>query len=177
MFAHAYIANGRNGTQAAITAGFAPASAQVTASQLLSDPMVRELVDELTANLQEITGLTTERVLRETGRVAFFDRRKLYRPDGTEKPPTEWDDDTAAAISHVNATGPVPFDKNAALEKAFRHLGLYERDNRQRPAENMRVVVELVGDAVPAPTHAVQIEQPRQRANLRLLDADVEWKG
>ena len=144
MFAHAYIANGRNGTQAAVTAGFAPGSAQVTASQLLSDPMVRELVDNLTANLQTITELTTERVLRETGRVAFFDRRKLFRPDGTEKHPTEWDDDTAAAISHISATGPVPFDKNAALEKAFKHLGLYERDNTER-REDIRIIVELVG--------------------------------
>jgi phage terminase small subunit len=144
MFAHAYIANGRNGTQAAVTAGFAPGSAQVTASQLLSDPMVRELVDNLTANLQTITALTTERVLRETGRVAFFDRRKLFRPDGTEKHPTEWDDDTAAAISHISATGPVPFDKNAALEKAFKHLGLYERDNTQR-REDIRIIVELMG--------------------------------
>jgi hypothetical protein len=63
---------------------------------------------------------------------------------GTEKPPTEWDDDTAAAISHINATGPVPFDKNAALEKAFKHLGLYERDNTQR-REDIRFIVELVG--------------------------------
>jgi phage terminase small subunit len=145
MFAHAYIANGRNGTQAAVTAGFAPGSAQVTASQLLSDPMVRDLVDELAANLQEITGLTTERVLRETARVAFFDRRRLYHPDGSVKAPSEWDDDAAAAISHISATGPVPFDKIAALEKAFKHLGLYERDNTQRPVENMRIVVELVG--------------------------------
>jgi hypothetical protein len=76
------------------------------------------------------------------------------------EPPTEWDDDTAAAISHISATGPVPFDKIAALEKAFKHLGLYERDNTQRPAEAMRVIVELVGEAVPAPTRAVQIEHP-----------------
>lgn len=144
MFAHAFIANGRNGTQAAITAGFAPGSAQVTGSQLLADPMVRGLVDQLSAKMQTITGLTTERVLREVARVAFFDRRKLYRPDGTEKSPTEWDDDTAAAISHISATGPVPFDKNAALEKAFKHLGLYQRDNTQQ-RKDIRVEVVLVG--------------------------------
>ena len=76
--------------------------------------------------------------------MAFFDRRKLFRPDGTEKHTTEWDDDTTAAISHISATGPVPFDKNAALEKAFKHLGLYERDNTQR-REDIRIIVELVG--------------------------------
>ena len=144
MFAHAFIANGRNGTQAAITAGFAPGSAQVTASQRLSDPMVRALVHKLTEKVQATTELTTERVLREVARLAFFDRRKLYRPDGTEKSPAEWDDDTAAAISHIGSSGPVPFDKNVALEKAFKHLGLYQRDNTQL-RKNLRVVVELVG--------------------------------
>jgi hypothetical protein len=38
----------------------------------------------------------------------------------------------------------VPFDKNAALEKAFKHLGLYEHDNTQR-REDIRIIVELMG--------------------------------
>jgi hypothetical protein len=37
----------------------------------------------------------------------------------------------------------------------------------------LRVTVELVGEAVPAP----RIEQARERTNLRLLDTDIEWKG
>jgi hypothetical protein len=38
--------------------------------------------------------------------------------------------------------------KNAALEKAMRHLGLYNRDNNQR-SENLSLQVVLVG----APTN------------------------
>jgi phage terminase small subunit len=78
-FVHAYLGNGRNGTQAAIAAGFAPRSAVVT---VLSDPNIRRAVDTLTEKMQAITGLTTERVLRETARVAFFDVRRLYNADG-----------------------------------------------------------------------------------------------
>jgi hypothetical protein len=39
-------------------------------------------------------------------------------------------------------------DKNRALEMAMRHLGLYERDNKQR-SENLSLQVVLVG----APTN------------------------
>lgn len=76
-------------------------------------------------------GLTMERTLREVGRVSYFDPRKLFDDKGNLKKPSEWDDDTAAAISHIGRNGPVPFDKNAALDKAMKHLGLYEKDNSQ----------------------------------------------
>ena len=38
------------------------------------------------------------------------------------------------------------WDKNAALEKAMKHLGLYEKDNSQR-APNLALQVVLVGPA------------------------------
>ncbi len=38
----------------------------------------------------------------------------------------------------------MPFDKNVALENAFKHLGLYERNNTQR-REDLRIVVKLMG--------------------------------
>ncbi len=120
------------------------ATVNLSDAWLRADPMVRKLVDNLTANLQTITELTTERVIRDTGHMAFFDKHKLFRPDGTEKHPTEWDDDTAAAISHITATGPVPFDKNEALEKAFKHQGLYEHNDAQH-REDRRIIVELMG--------------------------------
>ena len=85
--------------------------------------------------------------------------------DGTLKDPVEWDDDMAAAVAqvevdelpdHVRTDGKAStvhrtrptrlkfWDKNAALEKAFRHLGLYNRDNTQR-SENLSLQVVLVG--------------------------------
>jgi hypothetical protein len=42
-----------------------------------------------------------------------------------------WGDDTAAALA-TSVTGLVLPGKNVALEKAFRHFGLSERDNAQR---------------------------------------------
>jgi phage terminase small subunit len=78
----------------------------------------------------------------------------LFRKDGTPIPIAELDDDTAAIISaiEVDADGRLTrirlWDKNAALEKAMRHLNLYDRDNAQR-GENLALQVVLVG----APTN------------------------
>jgi phage terminase small subunit len=93
-------------------------------------------------------------VLEEVRRLSFSDPRKLFRKDGTPIPITELDDDTAAMISaiEVDADGRLTrirlWDKNAALEKAMKHLGLYNRDNIRR-SENLSLQVLLVG----APTN------------------------
>jgi hypothetical protein len=76
------------------------------------------------------------------------------RGHGTPIPITELDDDTAATMPtiEVDADGRLTrirlWDKNAALEKAMKHLGLYNRDNTQR-SENLSLQVVLVG----APTN------------------------
>jgi phage terminase small subunit len=93
----------------------------------------------------------------QLARVCFSDVRKLCNPDGSLKKVNELDADTAAAVASfevdeveigdkvVRRTIKVKlWDKNAALEKAFRHLGLYNRDNTQR-SENLSLQVVLVG--------------------------------
>jgi phage terminase small subunit len=131
-FAVAYTSNGRNGTQAAIAAGFSPKGADVTGSQLLGDPRVRSLVDEMTARAEQIGGLTADDAIRSNARVVNFDIRKLHRADGTPIPVHELDDDTALALSHQGSHGFVPNDRLRALDMAFKNLGLYEKDNRQK---------------------------------------------
>jgi hypothetical protein len=69
---------------------------------------------------------------------------------------------------------------NAGSDTMLVWLGKQTLGQRDRPADEdaaavtpLRVTVELVGEAVPAP----RIEQARERTNLRLLDTDIEWKG
>ena len=162
LFAYAYIANGNNGTKAAIEAGFSPKSAHVAASQLLKDPKVQQLISDATAEAAKIAGLSVERTLREIARLAYSDPRKFFAPvfDAEGKPvlneqklplmrllePWEMDSDTAATIASVEVdetkvegfvvghTVKVKhWDKNSALEKAMKYHGLYEADNRQKP--------------------------------------------
>jgi phage terminase small subunit len=145
-FAHAYIANDGNGLQAAITAGYSPNGAGVTASRMLKDLKVQALIADATANAAKISGLTVERTLREVSRLAYSDPRKFYRKDGQLIPIHELDDDTAACIASIEVdeigsgdkvighTKKIKhWDKNAALEKAMKYHGLYEEDNRQKP--------------------------------------------
>ena len=159
-FIAAYLANGRNATQAAITAGYSEKGARVRGSQLLADRNVSTAITERTEAIEKITGLDQERTLREVARVAYSDIRKVFRHDGTMVPIAEMDDDTAAIVGSVetleefSGTGEDRevsgytkkiklWDKNAALEKAMKFHGLYEKDNSQT-ASNITVEVVVV---------------------------------
>lgn len=107
------------------------------ASRLMADSNVSARVRELTDKSAIRAELTAERVLREVSRLAFFDIRKIFNEDGTLKKIWELDDDTAAGIAGIEAIdiggeGQLMIskkfkvaDKNAALEKLCKHLGLY----------------------------------------------------
>jgi phage terminase small subunit len=77
------------------------------------------------------------------------------------KRPDEWDDDTAASVASFEVfeefsgcgderklTGYTKrvrlFNKIAAVDKAMKHLGLYEQDNGQR-APNLALQIVTVG--------------------------------
>jgi phage terminase small subunit len=86
--------------------------------------------------------------------VAYADPRRLFRADGTLVPIVELDEDAAGMIAAIEVdedgrtTRVRMWDKNQALERALKYLGLYERDNTQR-SENLCLQVLLVG----APTN------------------------
>lgn len=149
MFVDAYIANGSNATQAAISAGYSPKTATQQGSRLLTDEKVRLMLSQRQAVLAQKFELTAENVLRSLSQAIHFDPRKLYRENGSLKDVTELDDDTAAALAGFEVTEEFQgrgedresvgftkkvkwLDKNTAREQAMKHLGLYERDNGQR---------------------------------------------
>lgn len=144
-FVAAYLTNGRNATQAAITAGYSEKTAASQASRLLTDAKISRQVAVVMEKAQAASGLTVERTLQEVARLAYFDPRKLFNHDGTMIPIHEMDEDTAAAIASLEHDEIMSGDKKvgltkklkltsktAALEMAMRHLGQYEKDNRQR---------------------------------------------
>jgi phage terminase small subunit len=118
------------------------------ASRLVKNSKVAARISELVQPAMNAANLTADRTVREVTRIAFSDARRLFREDGTLKRPDEWDDDTAAAVAGIEVTEEFEgrgkdrrligytkkiklWDKNAALDKAAKHLGLYERDNAQ----------------------------------------------
>jgi phage terminase small subunit len=138
-----------------------PKSINEMASRLLKNVKVMSRIDELRAPALVKAGLTVDRVLKEVERVSFFDPRKLYRADGNIKRPDEWDDDTAAAIGGIEVNEEFTgrgedrelsgytkkikiWDKNAALEKAMKHLGLFKEDNKQKATPVVAINIALV---------------------------------
>lgn len=143
-FIEALLSNGENITQAALAAGFSPKSAAQQGSRLLKHVEVQHALNIRRAEVLDKFKLTTERTYQEIARLAYADPRKFFNSDGTIKPIHELDDDCAAAIAgidldEIKADGVVightrkikQWDKNAALEKAAKILGLFGKDNAQ----------------------------------------------
>ena len=66
-----------NATQAASRAGYSRKTAASQGERLLRNVEVRQAIDAGLNSRATKTGVTTERVLRERARLAFFDPRKL----------------------------------------------------------------------------------------------------
>jgi len=144
LFIDAYLANGGNGKAAAIEAGFSPKTAEQQASRLLRHVKVKVAVEKRHAEVEQKSGLSVERTLREVARLAYADPRKLFDADGQLIKVHLLDDDTAACIASIEVdeidvgetvighTKKIKqWDKNSALEKAMKFHGLYEKDNDQ----------------------------------------------
>ena len=162
-FVEEYVIDG-NASKAATTAGYSQKTAKQQGSRLLTNVNVCGEISRRRAIVDQATELTTERILLEVARVSYYDVRKTYNNDGTRKKPHELDDDTAAAVASMETkelfegtgkqrrligytTEVKPFDKNAALEKAMRHKGLYKKDNEQ--SENPLVELFKIINADP----------------------------
>lgn len=99
LFIEAYLSNGQNVTQAAISAGYAPKAAAQQGSRLLKSVKVSQELSKRMTEVLEKVQLTTERTLLEIARLAYCDMRKFYNPNGTLKRVIDLDDDTAAALA------------------------------------------------------------------------------
>lgn len=161
-FAEAYIANGGNATEAAKIAGYSEKTAHVKGAQLLKEVKVQEAISsraEATAKNYEIT---TDVVIKSISQELHFDPAKLYTEDGKLKQITELDEDTRMALTAIefeqfgSPEAPVFVrklkwaSKNNAREQAMKHLGMFERDNKQKgmglladlPREVQKQIVE-----------------------------------
>jgi phage terminase small subunit len=144
-----------NATQAAIRAGYAAGSADVTGARLLGNASVAAAITKAQERRAIRTEITQDRVLAELAKIGFADMRKLLRWTGNlPKMDTddaeqtgdveisvanfiqlfdsdELDDDIAACISEISQTreGALKVklhDKQAALVSIGRHLGMFK---------------------------------------------------
>lgn len=131
---------GMNGRQSAIFAGFPKKSADSRASQLLRNIKVAGRIGYLQAKLSDESGVTALRLMAEWEKIGFANVKSYMGDMNKIKSIRQLTDDQAAAIASVTVTKTglkVTFhSKETALEHMGKHIGFYEKDNRQ-VAENL----------------------------------------
>ena len=93
-----------NATQAAIRAGYSEYTAYSIGCENLTKPNIQEFIQEEMNKRSKKTGITAEKILEELSKIAFFDIRKLYNEDGSLKPVTELDDETARVVAGLDVS-------------------------------------------------------------------------
>lgn len=123
------------------------------ASKLASNPKVAQRIRALQGAASELSILNSARVLDEIAMLAHSDVSGIMHPDGRVKLPHELDAVTRAAVAsfEIDATGRIKYrfwDKNAAIEKACKHLGLFEKDNNQQNSPMRELLASLGGRVI-----------------------------
>ena len=145
-------------TQAAIRAGYSPATAGAIGAENLKKPQIRARIDQAMAELSKRTGVNQERVIRELAKVAFVNATDVVDFESAKLLPTATPEDTAAIASVKVKTIPTAdglgvereirmADKLKALELLGKHFGM-STDNVRLSGD---VGVQIVDD-IPAGT-------------------------
>ena len=141
-------------TQAAIRAGYSPASAGSIGYELLKKPDIRARIDKGIAEQERRTGINADRVLRELGRIAFVSAPDLVNMDDATLKEGASADDLAAIASVKVKTIPGPMgdgfereirlaDKLKALELIGKHLGMFTDKVELNAVEAVQIVDDI----------------------------------
>lgn len=163
-FAREYVVD-HNGTRAYKAAGYksgSDAAAAAAASRLLKNGNVQALIVGFEAKVGKKYEKRLGDIVEESARMGLFDPRLLYYPDGSPIPPHLWPPEVAACVSSyefasigrgkkkVVYLSKVRFwDKNTALDRLFKHRGLFEKDNNQVGKAIARAIIVPAKQAAP----------------------------
>lgn len=149
-----------NATQAAKRAGYSEKTSYQQGFALLKNPEIQALINKEQQKRVDRLEITADRVLNEIAKIAFFDPRKLFENDGIPKTINELDENTAGAISGLDVVsignsesgmGQVLkykiADKNAALEKLCKYLGLFNADQKDTEIPEPKEIIFTIKDA------------------------------
>ena len=141
-----------NATQAAIRAGYSPASAKTVGPRLLENVGVQKLIAQLQAEQSRRTGVSTDRVV--LAKIAFVNAADLIDPKTASLKSDASHDDLAAVQSvKVKTFGEDGLeqevklaDKLRALDLLGKHLGMYKDTSEKDPAADaLAKAKELLG--------------------------------
>jgi len=141
----------RNGTQAAIRAGYSQQSAQAQASQILAILEIQFFIAEIDAGIRKRLIFGKEDTIRGLMRIADVDTRELYDEFGHLKPIHELSEAVAKSIDGIEVvtssdrehvfqtTSKIKMtNRMAALKELGKHFNIYE-DHQNAGAEQMIV--------------------------------------
>lgn len=158
-FVSAMIENGGNATQAAIAAGFSAKTAYSAGGRLLKNVEIAAAVDKgraaAVAKAAASAELSIAGTLEELRGIVHSDVRRVFdQKTNALLPINQWPDEAARAVASIkvvemagglkigkgDAVQHVPlytkevkfWDKNSGIDKAMKHLGLFEADNKQQ---------------------------------------------
>ena len=155
IFAEEYLID-LNATQAALRAGYRPATAAKAAEWIHPEhptkPKLRQRIDVELAKRSRRTGVTADRVVRELARIAFADPLSVIDP-GTGGLLPEIDREDRAIIAGYRKKEGDDWveretklaDKTRALELLGRHLGMFTENVKVEKTE-VPVIVDDTGE-------------------------------
>ena len=122
-----------NATQAAIRAGYSPATAKEIGCENLTKPNIAAAVSQAMAARSRRTGINQDRVLQELARIGFAKITDVVDPETAKIRPDASDDDLACIQSikikpsEFGTEREVKlYDKKSALVDLGKHLGLFK---------------------------------------------------
>lgn len=140
-----------NAAAAVRRAGYSDKRPDAIGYELLRKPEIQDAIQAAQKARSHRTGLTQDAVLRELAIIGFSDLSKFvdWGPDGvTLKDSSTIDPELRRAIIYITQTqhgiSIRLADKNAALEKLARHLGLYD----EQTDKTTRIIVEHVDEGL-----------------------------
>lgn len=147
VFAEAYVRNGGCAAKAARTAGFATRGAHSRGFEMLARADVQEAIRLRQTELMHRYRVNTENTIEELASMAFFDPADFFDENGALRPIDEVPLRARQALAgfkarRIRGRNSEPdeeiveirfLDRGAAIERLMRHLGLFEKDRRQKP--------------------------------------------
>lgn len=158
------LAKGQNADEAYQAAGFK--ANRGNAARLKANDNIRKRVAEIAESAANRAEIDIARTLREMVRLGTSDVRRMFDENGNLRPVHELDDETAAAVASIevvtrtlgkNDDGSVDvehihklklWDKNAALDKIAKHLGMFVEKHQHDVSDPMaQLLREISGNS------------------------------
>jgi len=104
LFKSAYLANGMNATQAAITAGYSKKTAKSQGARLLTNVDIRDAIAGRSEKALAKIDFSVDRTLEFVARLAFFDPKDLFEDDGSLKQMKDIPEEARTVLAGLEVT-------------------------------------------------------------------------